>query len=110
MANRDATPPTIDVEIAMTSVVLVPLWPCEPTAVLPDELGLLASEPDGGPVAELGFVFDAVVVEDVPVEPDGLESVPDGGPTAGEVRLGIVLDGVAEDVLGELGGLESVSG
>jgi hypothetical protein len=110
MAIRDATPPIIDVTIAMRSVVVIPLWPCEPTAVLPDEFGLLASEPDAGPVAELGFVLDAVVVEDVPVELDGLESVPDEGPAAGEVRLGIVLDGVAEDVLGELGGLESVSG
>jgi hypothetical protein len=117
MASRDATPPTIDVIKVMTSVVLVPLWSCEPAAVLPDEVGLLASELDGSPVAGLGIALDAglgialdAVVEDVPVELDGLESVPDRGPTAGEVRLGIVLDGVAEDVVGELGELESVSG
>jgi hypothetical protein len=94
----------------MMSPVLSPPWLWEPATVFPDALGLLESVPDGSPTGELrlGIVLDAAV-EDVLVELDGLESVPDGGPAAREVLLGFVLDAVVEDVLGEFGELESVS-
>jgi hypothetical protein len=71
----------MDVTMATMSVVLRPLWPCEPPPAavlpLPDALGLLEPESvaDGGLTGKLpvGVVLGAVV-GDVLLEFDELES------------------------------------